>query len=218
MAESGYGFLLQQTAPLAGPLAGAIKTAFGKGILEPVENLGEKWVSPAGENLGIQLVSEIKDPGGLAYAMFIQKFHGASQTEKAEIANRLGFDVMLLSPKAGGVGLTLTAANNVMGLRYPEQLRPHLEDVKGRRSNGSSYFLYGVIIILVIMSQVMLTVKMLAVSGLLQNQIIQSVMTSQIYVKSPPMVSYSEIFNLFYVELHVAIQIQEKRNMHISEF
>lgn len=30
--------------------------------------------------------------------------------------NRLGFDVMILSPKAGGVGLTLTAANHVIHL------------------------------------------------------------------------------------------------------
>ena len=30
--------------------------------------------------------------------------------------NPLGFDVMILSPKAGGVGLTLTAANNVIHL------------------------------------------------------------------------------------------------------
>jgi SNF2 family DNA or RNA helicase len=42
---------------------------------------------------------------------------GVRRKERVDIfQKRSGFDVMLLSPKAGGVGLTLTAANNVIHL------------------------------------------------------------------------------------------------------
>ena len=43
----------------------------------------------------------------------------AGQTRKARVdlfENRAGFDIMILSPRAGGVGLTLTAANHVIHL------------------------------------------------------------------------------------------------------
>ena len=43
----------------------------------------------------------------------------AGETRKARVVDfqkRPGFDVMLLSPRAGGVGLTLTAANHVIHL------------------------------------------------------------------------------------------------------
>jgi SNF2 family DNA or RNA helicase/HJR/Mrr/RecB family endonuclease len=43
---------------------------------------------------------------GLARQNMVDKFQGS----------KVGFDVMILSPKAGGVGLTLTAANNVIHL------------------------------------------------------------------------------------------------------
>jgi SNF2 family DNA or RNA helicase len=42
---------------------------------------------------------------------------GAQRKAKVDIfQQRIGFDVMILSPKAGGVGLTLTAANHVIHL------------------------------------------------------------------------------------------------------
>lgn len=46
-----------------------------------------------------------------------------------------------------------TAANNVMGLKYPEKLKPHIDEVSGRSGKmpAVTYFLYGVVFILLIL-------------------------------------------------------------------
>lgn len=87
--------------------------------LEGIKNAGEK-VLVFCEDLAMQakLAAEIRYRFGTAHP--ISRIHGGVGPQaRQQIVNDFqrkpsGFDVLILSPKAGGVGLTLTAANHVI--------------------------------------------------------------------------------------------------------
>ena len=89
--------------------------------LDSVRAKGEKALVFC-ESLAMQalLASEIRRRYRLDHP--ILRIHGGVTGDSRQIAveefqrRRAGFDVMILSPKAGGVGLTLTAANHVIHL------------------------------------------------------------------------------------------------------
>jgi hypothetical protein len=87
--------------------------------LEQIKAAGEKALVFC-EDLAMQakLAAEIRHRFGMAHP--VARIHGGVGPEvRQQIVNDfqkrpLGFDVLILSPKAGGVGLTLTAANHVI--------------------------------------------------------------------------------------------------------
>ncbi|MES1985639.1 MAG: SNF2-related protein [Pseudomonadota bacterium] len=89
--------------------------------LDAIKSKGEKALVFC-ESLAMQalLASEIRRRYGLDHQ--VPRIHGGVTGDARQIAvhqfqrRQAGFDVMILSPKAGGVGLTLTAANHVIHL------------------------------------------------------------------------------------------------------
>lgn len=89
--------------------------------LDAIKTKGEKALVFC-ESLAMQalLAGEIRRRYGLDHD--VPRIHGGVTGDARQIAveqfqrRRAGFDVMILSPKAGGVGLTLTAANHVIHL------------------------------------------------------------------------------------------------------
>lgn len=87
--------------------------------LEQIKAAGEKALVFC-EDLAMQanLAAEIRHRFGIAHP--VARIHGGVGPEvRQQIVNDfqkrpLGFDVLILSPKAGGVGLTLTGANHVI--------------------------------------------------------------------------------------------------------
>lgn len=87
--------------------------------LEQIQSAGEKALVFC-EDLALQarLALEIRQRFNLGHP--VARIHGAvSPQARQQIVNAFqtrpaGFDVLILSPKAGGVGLTLTAANHVI--------------------------------------------------------------------------------------------------------
>jgi len=101
-------------------LKGAARLRALTGILDDLHATGRKALIFV-EFLEIQssLVSILQRRYGLAHAPLV--INGSvpgskRQRRVTEFQERPGFDVMILSPKAGGVGLTLTAANHVIHL------------------------------------------------------------------------------------------------------
>jgi SNF2 family DNA or RNA helicase len=92
-------------------------------VLDQVHKLGEKVLIFI-ESLEIQTANQLplllqRRYGLSAPPLVINGAVGTAERQKrvdAFQSNDGGFDVMLLSPKAGGVGLTLTAANHVIHL------------------------------------------------------------------------------------------------------
>ncbi len=92
-------------------------------ILDKVHELGEKALLFI-ESLEIQSANQLplllqRRYGLQQLPLVINGSVGTTERQKRVDAfqtDRAGFDVMLLSPKAGGVGLTLTAANHVVHL------------------------------------------------------------------------------------------------------
>ena len=89
-------------------------------ILDEIANLGEKallfvearWMQDF-------LVGALRRRFSLAEDVLVINGTVAGETRKARVdtfQDRAGFEVMILSPRAGGVGLTLTAANHVIHL------------------------------------------------------------------------------------------------------
>lgn len=89
--------------------------------LDAIRAKGEKALIFC-ESLAMQalLASEIRRRYGIAHQ--VARIHGGVTGDARQVAVEQfqrrgpGFDVMILSPKAGGVGLTLTAANHVIHL------------------------------------------------------------------------------------------------------
>lgn len=91
-------------------------------ILDTIHRTGEKVLIFV-ESLDLQAVEMLPTLLQRRYGMNRAPLviNGAVSTDKrqarvTQFQNDHGFDVMLLSPKAGGVGLTLTAANHVIHL------------------------------------------------------------------------------------------------------
>jgi hypothetical protein len=91
-------------------------------ILDRVAERGEKALVFL-ESLDLQesdqLPTVLKRRYGLARLPMVingEVATGARQSRVDAFQSERGFDIMLLSPKAGGVGLTLTAANHVIHL------------------------------------------------------------------------------------------------------
>ena len=89
-------------------------------ILDEIANLGEKALLFV-EARWMQgfLLGTLRRRFSLAEDVLVINGAVAGDTRKARVdrfQERSGFDVMILSPRAGGVGLTLTAANHVIHL------------------------------------------------------------------------------------------------------
>ena len=89
-------------------------------ILDEIENRGQKALLFV-ETLWMQdfLVGALRRRYSLAEDVLVINGSVAGMIRKARVdtfQERTGFDVMILSPRAGGVGLTLTAANHVIHL------------------------------------------------------------------------------------------------------
>jgi len=101
-------------------LEGSARIAEMVSVLDTVAEKGEKaLVFLESRALQPTLASFIQRRYGLTNAPLIINgaINGAERKRRVNIfQKRKGFDVMLLSPQAGGVGLTLTAANHVVHL------------------------------------------------------------------------------------------------------
>ena len=89
-------------------------------ILDKIENRGQKALLFV-ETLWMQdfLVGALRRRYSLSEDVLVINGSVAGRIRKTrvnEFQERTGFDVMILSPRAGGVGLTLTAANHVIHL------------------------------------------------------------------------------------------------------
>lgn len=89
-------------------------------ILDKIENRGQKALVFV-ETLWMQdfLVGALRRRYSLSEDVLVINGSVAGRIRKTrvnEFQERTGFDVMILSPRAGGVGLTLTAANHVIHL------------------------------------------------------------------------------------------------------
>ena len=89
-------------------------------ILDEIENRGQKALLFV-ETLWMQdfLVGALRRRYSLSEDVLVINGSVAGRIRKTrvnEFQERTGFDVMILSPRAGGVGLTLTAANHVIHL------------------------------------------------------------------------------------------------------
>lgn len=102
-------------------LADSARVAATIGILKDISAKGEKALVFC-ESLAMQalLADELRRQFDLPHAVL--RIHGALPSTARQAAVEVfqtrgpGFDVMILSPKSGGVGLTLTAANHVIHL------------------------------------------------------------------------------------------------------
>jgi SNF2 family DNA or RNA helicase len=108
-------------------------------ILDKVAPTGEKVLIFL-ESLDLQEADQLplllQRRYGLAKAPMVingQVSTEARQSRVDAFQRDVGFDVMLLSPKAGGVGLTLTAANHVIHLS--RWWNPAVEDQASDRAN-----------------------------------------------------------------------------------
>ena len=90
------------------------------GILESVADRGEKaLLFVESREMQSFLIVALRRRFRLSEDILVVNGTVAGRTRQARVGlfqNRKGFDVMVLSPRAGGVGLTLTAANHVIHL------------------------------------------------------------------------------------------------------
>ena len=89
-------------------------------ILEEIAGLGQKaLLFVEAREMQSFLVGALRRRFSLSEDVLVINGAVAGETRKARVdtfQERAGFDVMILSPRAGGVGLTLTAANHVIHL------------------------------------------------------------------------------------------------------